>query len=162
MNVRTTRSTFAATAALALTLAACGGGGSGMSKASYVRRANAICANQKTQLDQLRAPTVDVQSNDLTRAQLASVADFFDAGVKIQRSTVLKLRSLGYPKGDRTTLTRIYDQADTGADELADASKAARAGDMKQLRSTLEHGTNDLDAAQHEINAYGLDKCGSA
>jgi hypothetical protein len=161
--MRSTTTAVMSTVMATVALAGCGGGGgSGISRTSYVRKANAVCANQKTQLDELHAPTVDVQSNDLTKAQLTQVADFFDAGVSIQRATISKLRALGYPKGERSTLTSIYDRADKGAGEIADASKAARAGDLKRMRSSLEAGTNDLDAAQHEINAYGLDKCGSA
>lgn len=147
--------------ALALALGGCGGG-SAMSKSEFVRKANAVCADQKPQLDKLGTPNVDVQSGDLTNAQLSEVADFFDAGVKIQRATVSKLRDLGYPKGDQATLTKIYDRADKGTDEIAAAADAARAGDLKKLRSALEAGTDDLDAAQHAINAYGLDTCGNA
>ena len=159
MRVRTIATCL--TTALTVTLTACGGG-SGMSKADYVRKGNAICADQKHDVDALQTPDVDVQSNDLTKTQLTEVADFFEAGVRIQRATVTKLRGLGYPKGDRATLTKVYDQADEGADEMEAAGNAARAGDVSKMRPALEQGTNDLDAAQHAINAYGLDKCGSA
>ncbi len=150
------------TTTAALTLTACSGDGSGMSRADYVRKGNAVCADQRRAVDAIETPNVDVQSNDLTRAQLAEVAAFFDTGARIQHATVAKLRALGYPKGDRATLTKIYDEADRGADSIQQAANAARAGDLARMRSALDTGTTDLDAAQHAVNAYGLDKCGSA
>jgi hypothetical protein len=156
-----TRLVVAGLVSAALALAACGSsGGKTVSKAEFLRKGNDLCATAKTDVDKLKSPDADPQS-DLTKAQLKEIGDYLDKAIPIQNRLIGKLRDLGAPAGDASKLSKLYDESDSGTKELTTAANQAHNGNQASFRDHLKKGGDKLDAAQKGVTDYGLDKCGS-
>lgn len=121
-----------------------------MTKAAYVAKANAICTTMNNRVKALGNP-----GNDPKR-----FATLIDQSAAIIRQTLVRLRALPVPPGERAKLAAVYATVDK---VLADTPAYSGA-----LRGTSQQAATDagskLQAEQNAANAasirYGLTVCG--
>lgn len=134
---------------LMVALVACGGGG-GMTKAGYVKQANAICRDAAKQVAALRIPgRVDI--TDMPKAAANVVA--------VQRKAVDRLRAIKAPKPDRAELVRWIALVDQTIDQADVSAEAQKDGDIPRAITANANGAA-LDRRADEIaRGYGLRMC---
>ena len=142
------RGIIAGACALALLVTACGSSGGSektIAKADYVKQANAICAAASTDLDKVSSKI----GADATEADLEKfLTDDLVPNVKGQ---IDKLRDLGYPEGDKATLSGILDDADQVLDDIS-----------KDPATYIKNVDKDPFVEVNKgFSAYGLTDCGS-
>ena len=118
-------------------LTACSGGGGSLSKAEYIKQANAICASYQHFL--IKEPDV-IKLNPSWES--------------IWRDNMTRLRDLKPPKADRARVAKIWDESDRAFAKWA-----------KELKTRGPEALDDEPAifgrgASLAI-AYGLDQCGT-
>ena len=133
----------------ALVLAACGSDYKGLSKAEFVKQADAICVKNQAETEKLAKAVGD----NPTIAQVKDV--YADQLIPAFDDQVDELRALKPPEADRETITKMLDDLSAGIDE-AGASIAA----MKSLKEldALEEPAG-FKSANAAAKAYGLKKC---
>jgi hypothetical protein len=130
--------------ALAAVASACSssGGAKSPDKATYLKQVNAIC---KTGGAKLQAVSKDVGGPD----QVKSDKEVKEQVVPLIHSQINDMRAVGYPKGDKDKLSKLYDQMDGVANTWEkDPSKVND--------SSLTAPTNK------QLTAYGLTDCGGS
>lgn len=131
-------------------LAGCGGGsGTRLSRADYVRQADAICARYDARQTQLGSPK--------------SVADLvrFSAKLKpLQQSETKELRALKAPDALKDDADAAYDTFDASAEKLGQLGTAAKAGDTKQITDIANQGASLSRKASGLAGRLGLKVCG--
>ena len=159
--LRRNRFTVVSLAAVLVLGSACSSGSSkstpptttvpGVTKASYVIQANALCTTMNRRVAALGKPGRDP----------VRVAALIDQVSAIVRPTLAKLRALPVPAGEGPKLATVYATVDKALADSA-AFSAAMRGTNRQV--AIAAGKK-LDAAQARANAasikYGLTVCGS-
>jgi hypothetical protein len=131
-------------------LVGCGGGDSStetaLSKATYVKRANLICA---TANDELEASAKGLfGSRRPTEQELKGFATTF--AVPRIEDELAQLRALPAPSGDEQTVSAIYDAAEQGLTKL-----------KQDPRIITEDNPQAFAKANKLARAYGIDVCAS-
>lgn len=118
-------------------LTACGGGDSEKtpSKAAFRKDANAICKKASKEFDKIAAPK---SADDLTKMVK-------DKLVPRYRKMVGELRDLGYPKGEKDRLQKLYGDMDAFLDKA-----------MKDPEQVLNQSGSTIDK---RLKEYGLSEC---
>ncbi len=133
---------------LSVALAAgCGGGGSELSKAEYIKQADAICKKSNSTLSGEAFGYLKAHSKELAGLSNVSVRKRVNAAVIVPRveTTLKQLRALETPDGDTNELEAFY----------AAISKAAE---------KTEENPRDIEAnafnETHKLGrAYGFNNC---
>ena len=131
-------------------LAACGGSYKGLSKADYVKQAEAICkagnAKVETFAEQFGPHPALEQVKQAYNEQL----------LPIYRDELKQLQALKPPKADRDTINKMLDDLSDGIDQAKTAIASAKTQDDFD---TLAEPAG-LKQASAEAKAYGLPTCG--
>lgn len=138
--------------AVALAFAGCGGGDDeGLSKAEYVKQADAICQKASDQLDKDSQAAVQALGTDSpTDEQLAKIAT--DVAIPNLEKQLSDLKALAAPKDDESTVDALY--SDVGG-----AIAKVKADPVSLINS----GGSDVSpfaSANEKAKAYGLKVCG--
>ncbi len=133
----------AALIGLCLTLAACGGGGSGLSKAGLAEQANAICQQAAGQIKGIGSAPGDFQTNP------KAAAAYLDKVVVISDLTVARLASLK-PDDSAKAQWQSFIEANQAA---ARALDTARVKAEKRDPSGITDFENAVNSLQGRINA---------
>ena len=137
--------------ALAATLAGCGGGSSHPSKASFIKRADAICLRGSRAQDALNSPS----SN-------ADLAAYVKRVYAIERGVVSDVRALTTPDGDTGTISTMLDNVDRALAFESDVEAAAGTGNQSQINDAEAKGAKFLNAANTLAARYGFTECGNS
>ena len=135
-------------AGTALALGACGDDDDGgTTKAEFIEKADAICAEGEEQSQQLAREGLQNPQNPTGQ----EVLDILDKLVPIQRDTIAQVRELEKPEGDEDEIDAIYDAAQAANDKAkADPSLLT------------QEGADPFADANAKARAYGLKACGSS
>ncbi len=137
--MRGMRSAAAALGA-AIALGACGGGGGDrLSKADYIKEADAICKAASDKTDALTAPETE-----------DDIAAYFEAAGKLEKDMLKDLRSLKGPSADEGTLAALYDDVEEAIDAILADPEAAM---------NLEE--DPMAEVGERAEEYGFTECGS-
>jgi len=161
-------------------LAGCGGGGktktvtapasgatqgapapSGVSKAAFVRQADALCQGYRSKAESLSRQSQAV-ANLPTVDALAKAVPIFER-LKSEATTLLrKLRALTPPKGDEATVARYLQGSEdqiAGFGDLITAARERDASKFAALGSSLQTRTQTVRGI---AQGYGFKVCGSS
>lgn len=138
----------------ALAVAGCGGDSSAttltassLSKAEFVKKANAICKAGAGRL------LNEVTAYQKKHIDVASVKLIPDTGRTVIRPALQgqidQIRSLGAPRGDAAKLERFFTILDRGVKEIIGQKKA----------TTFEVAERMLEPANKIASRYGIDQC---
>ncbi len=136
-------------AAAGMLLVACGGGG-GMSKADYVKQANAVCRDAAKQVAALRIPA---------RADIASMPKAAANVVAVQRKAVDRLRAIRPPKHDRAEIAEWIALVDQTIDQADVSARAQKDDDITRAITANANGTALDRRADQLARGYGLRMC---
>jgi hypothetical protein len=120
-------------------LSGCRSGGGSLSKAEYVKQANAICGDESGWLTSQQANTVTLSPS-------------FDSRWADRMKRLRKLRA---PRADRAQVAKIWDEADQAFATWSAEVKSQGEFTALQDEPAIFHRTATLAAA------YGLDNCGT-
>jgi hypothetical protein len=140
---------LSAAVALALVAAGCGSSSkSSISKAEFVKKGNAICANGSKEIDAAGKrifgtnPNVKPSADQIRKFASTVLLPSVEKQVKA-------LRALGAPKGDEAKVKAILDAADQGIEK-----------GKKDPASLASNGAGPFAKANSLAKAYGLPACG--
>ena len=119
-------------------------------KAGYVVKAEALCMEASTALDEIPEAS-----------NLRGEARVIDSGVRILDKLVADLRALTPPPGDEKTLDEFYASQQQVIDKAREAGAAAGAGNERLFESHAEQFNVLTTAANAKADAYGIDDCGT-
>jgi hypothetical protein len=146
---RSISASLAATA-LAATLAACGGGSSHLSKASFIKRADAICLKGSAAQSALSQPSSNAQ-----------LPGYVKRIYSIERGVVSDVRALAPPSGDEATISSILDNVDKALAFESNVEAAAATGNQSQINDAQAMGAKYLNQANTAAARYGFKECGN-
>ena len=136
--------------ALALGLAACGGGGSSLSASEYRSKATAICRDHSKQINALTEPKTN-----------AELGDYLAQGTEITRKTVDRFDDLDPPdslQSDHDALIKLSREELELLDGVVADIKSGT--DAQTATKKAEAKLNAKDAAvDAKFNALGLGTC---
>ncbi|MGZ4688326.1 MAG: hypothetical protein ACXVKA_02050 [Acidimicrobiia bacterium] len=136
-------------AAMLLLSSACGGS-SGMTKADYVKQANAICRDAAKQVAALEAPS---------SADVASLPKAAASVVQVQRRTLDRLRAIHPPKAGREQITEWIALVDQTIDQAEVSARSQRDGDLQRAVTANVNGAALDRRADQLAKSYGLTMC---
>ncbi|HEX8066740.1 MAG TPA: hypothetical protein VF520_09465 [Thermoleophilaceae bacterium] len=134
---------------LALGLVACGGD-DGVSKADYIEKADAICA----QGDKENQAIVEKSFEDQQDPQPEEAQSAIREVVPLQKARLAKLRELEKPDGDESKLDAIYTAVQAGIASLEQAGQ-----DPTASLAILKSQRGPFDAADRLAKDYGFKDC---
>jgi hypothetical protein len=154
-------------AAVALSMASCGGGGDApdaqervtppapqIAKARLIARADAICrrdeARLKARLAGVRTPT--------QASGIGLTVPYLELNEQAIRGGAQRIAALGRPSADAGLLETYLDERTTAANALRVAIAAAKKNDIPAFEAAL--GTYGRNAAQAAAARFGLKICG--
>jgi hypothetical protein len=130
-------------------LTACNGGG-GVTKADYVRQANAVCRSTAKQIAVLEIPgRADVESMPQAAAEV----------VAVQRRSLDRLREIKVPKPDREQVARWIALVDQTIDQAELSASSQRDGDIPRAITANANGATLDQRADELAKRYGLTVC---
>jgi hypothetical protein len=154
-------------AAVALSMASCGGGGDApdgqeranppaaqITKARLIVRGDAIC---KRDMARLTARLARVPAPKRS-AGISLVAPYLELNEQAIRSGARKIAALGRPSSDAGLLETYLDERTTAANALRVAIAAAKKNDIPGFEAAL--GTYGHNAAQAAAVRFGFEVCG--
>ena len=119
-------------------------------KAGYVVKAEAICTEASSALEEIPESS-----------SLRGEARVIDSGVRILDRLIAALRALVPPPGDEATLDEFYAAQQQVIDKAREAGAAATAGNERLFESVVEQFNVLTTAANAKADAYGIDDCGT-
>ena len=140
---------LAVLAAVALVATGCGSSKKSISKAEFLRKGNAICAQGNKEIQAEAQKRFPNQKGRPSNAQLKSFAT--EVVIPSVEKQVSKLKDLGAPKGDKDKVNAIWAAADEGIAKTK----------QDPLSVAVENG-GPFAKANKLANAYGLKVCGSS
>ena len=149
---------FVRTACLPLAVAVvvlfAGCGSSGPSKASYIQKADVICANGDAQIQSVPKPQLTGSSAQI----LKNLSTYVDQVLPVAQGVIAKLKALKQPSTDHAVLTRYFASLDDAVVKLRTLSAAARTGNAKAVQA----GATALSSTKPDVLArqYGFKRCG--
>jgi hypothetical protein len=132
----------------AILLAGCGGGDDRLSKAEWVRQADAICKRVNDRLEQTAQPE-----------SLAELVTVLDDGLADVRAALRDLRALEPPADLEEESEAWLGRVEAAADEIEKARDAAKKPDEQALSAALERGTKINDDGNRRARQLGLKDC---
>ena len=148
LRTKTMSTVLAVTAVVAT-----GCGSSGPSKASYVAKANAICATYNAKGKAIPQPN--------SAGGVKAAAGYLDQVVGVMSDETGKLKALKTPKGDGQKLASIYSQQQAQVTKLKAAVTQLNSGNASAASSAIDQLTSGNPAVDSAFDSYGLTTCGS-
>lgn len=133
-------------AVAALLMAACGGGGQELSKATYIERGNAICADSQRRIESALGSAFKTPGEIPSDEAITAFATRTMAPT-IQRE-VDRLRDLEPPSGDRDRIDDMIQAGQDGVDEV------------RQDPTIILSSSKSFERYRELSSAYGLQGCG--
>ncbi len=119
-----------------------------LSKAEFVRRADAVCAEYEQRLARLRQPR-DVEA----------LADLADEALPIVQEAIARLRALEPPAELEPEVERWLERNDENAERLEALRDAARAGDATRVQTIASAAAENEREADELARRIGLRDC---
>jgi hypothetical protein len=119
-----------------------------LSKAEFVRRADALCAEYERRLARLRQPR-DVEA----------LADFVDEALPIVREAIARLRALEPPAELEPEVERWLERNDENVERMEALRDAARAGDETRVQTIASAASENEREADELAREIGLRDC---
>ena len=119
-----------------------------LSKAEYVRRADAICAEYDRRLESLPDPE-----------NVAGIADVAAEALPIAREGARKLRALRPPEDVEPTVQRWLARNDENIERMEELRDAARAGDTTKVQRIASAAVENERRADALARRIGLQQC---
>jgi hypothetical protein len=148
-----------------LALAGCGGGhaSAGASKSSYVAKANAICAQTRTQttplINRISANLASLVTGGASGARQIAATVSRLSGVATRELT--RLGALSQPSGDHAAIARFVSPLRSIVSALSRAARALSTGQAPQALSILQAAQPLAAEVTSAAQALGLAKCES-
>jgi hypothetical protein len=130
-------------------LSACDGG-DGITRADYVRRANAVCRDGAKQVAVLQIPG---------RADVASMPRAAAEVVAVQRRSLARLKRIRPPKEARAEITKWIALVDQTIDQAEVSAESQRDGDISRALTANVNGTSLDQRADELAESLGLESC---
>jgi hypothetical protein len=160
MRVRLGSSVLAAMA-IAGALSACGSSSKTISKADFIKRADAICASGNQRIRALPQPNLN--PSKVTTAQLPQLASFLGQFLMVLQSEYDQIVALPSPSSDKSTIDQALASVKQSIGVFAQMRQRAMAGDVAGFK-TLFAQENGPGSANNRANAlakqFGLKVCG--
>ncbi|MDX6549216.1 MAG: hypothetical protein QOG33_2766 [Gaiellales bacterium] len=150
MNTSRSISSSLAAAALAATLAACGGGSAHPSKVAFIKQADAVCLKGSAAQSALSQPSSNAQLPGYVKRIYA-----------IERGVVSNVRALTPPTGDQATVSSMLDNVDKALAFESNVEAAAATGNQSQINDAQAMGAKYLNQANTAATRYGFKECGN-
>jgi len=150
MNTSRSISSSLAAAALAATLAACGGGSAHPSKAAFIKQADTLCLKGSAAQSALSQPSSNAQLPGYVKRIYA-----------IERGVVSNVRALTPPTGDQATVSSMLDNVDKALAFESNVEAAAATGNQSQINDAQAMGAKYLNQANTAATRYGFKECGN-
>jgi len=138
---------FALAFAVAALAAGCGGSGR-LSKAEYVKRADAICTKYNAKLKALSRPT-----------SISGLPAYVDEALPLARKGDRELRALKPPKDEEQTAKEWLDQNDSVVGSMERLRNAAKKGDRAGIQTALNEASSANQSANQLARRLGLRVC---
>ena len=154
------RRVIVGTALVSVSLGACGGGGggSGVTRAQYITRADQICRATAAEAAPLLRQLVQ-RAGSLSPASVHRLAPL---GMRIHTLAVAyldRISALPQPSKDAGEINRFLRPSRQAVDTIGQAAGAAKAGNMLQALGLLREAQGAANAANAAAGAYGLSDC---
>jgi hypothetical protein len=150
MNTSRSISSSLAAAALAATLAACGGGSAHPSKVAFIKQADAVCLKGSAAQSALSQPSSNAQLPGYVKRIYA-----------IERGVVSNVRALTPPTGDQAIVSSMLDNVDKALAFESNVEAAAATGNQSQINDAQAMGAKYLNQANTAATRYGFKECGN-
>jgi hypothetical protein len=144
-RTRFSRSSAASALAALLLLAGCGGDSA---HDAFVEDANAVCAENREQVDALASPQ---SSQQLVR--------YVDELTRLARAQVRGLRALEPPDDDAAEFERMLVRMEATLQLYPDLREAVETGQQAAVQSVLQRANSSNEEAARSAEAIGLDEC---
>ncbi|MHB8263595.1 MAG: hypothetical protein ACYDGY_07595 [Acidimicrobiales bacterium] len=139
--------------ALAVVASACSSGPTTITKAAFVKQANAVCNSASTQLRKLPTPSASSSTQVAADGKKAIV---------IMHGMITRLQELGAPPGDQASLTNLYREMNGVVGMIGAFLRAEQSHDRSKAMTLYKQGSA-LDAKLTKtLTSYGLSACVSA
>jgi hypothetical protein len=147
-----------------VTLVGCGGNGGGstaLSKADYIAKGDAICAQKQKQRSQLVTEVQNAIASGVNSASDAHrVHDISNQVANYVDQLATELQALPKPTGDEQTLDTLLSSVSAEATDYRHFADAVDSLDASQIRSFGEAAESDGSKATAIALGYGFTVCG--
>jgi hypothetical protein len=144
-RTRFSRSSAASAVALLALAAGCGGDSA---HDSFVEDANAVCTENREQVDALASPQ---STQQLVR--------YVDELTELARAQVRGLRALEPPEDDAAEFERMLERMEATLQLYPDLREAVETGQQAAVESVLARANSSNEDAARSAEAIGLDAC---
>jgi hypothetical protein len=142
---------------LVLVLVGCGGS-SAVSKADFIKRADAICTTEHAQAKAIVPPRFNPAH--ATKQDMPAAARFFDRFAPVFGGAVAQLDKLSRPTQDRALLDQTLAKADGLAAADNSARQAADKGDPSGFKLAFAQIVSIGPSARALAKQFGFNVCG--
>ncbi len=132
----------------------------GLRKERWIERADERCEDEKDALGELEAPDADPFDMALTPEQLAEIATYLEASLRIQDELTAELDDLDLPAEDGDDVEEILERRKEGAVAVRRAIDAAETGDAQRFVRSYRTGATAYSKASQKARDFGLTECG--
>jgi hypothetical protein len=147
-----------------VTLVGCdgnGGGSTALSKADYIAKGDAICAQKRQQLGQLVTEMQNAIASGVNSANDAHrVQDISNQAANYVDQLATELQALPKPTGDEQILDTLLSTVSAEATDIRHFADAVDSLDASQIRSFGEAANSDAAKAVAIAQGYGFTVCG--
>ena len=149
-----------------VTLVGCGGNGGGstataLSKADYIAKGDAICAQKRQQRSQLVTEVQNAMASGVNSASDAHrVHDVSNQAADYVDQLASELQALPKPTGDEQILDTLLSSVSAEATDYRHFADAVDSLDASQIRSFGEAAQSDAAKAVAIAQGYGFTVCG--
>jgi hypothetical protein len=148
-----------------VTLVGCGGNGGGstvaLSKADYIAKGDAICAQKRRQRGQLVNEVQNAIASGVNSASDAHrVHDISNQAADYVDQLASELQALPKPTGDEQILDTLLSTVSAEATDIRHFADAVDSLDASQIRSFGEAADSDAAKAVAIAQGYGFKVCG--
>ena len=145
-----------------VTLVGCGGnGGTALSKADYIAKGDAICAQKRQQRGQLVSEVQNAIASGVNSASDAHrVHDISNQAADYVDQLASELQALPKPTGDEQILDTLLSTVSAEATDIRHFADAVDSLDASQIRSFGEAAESDGGKAVGIAQGYGFKVCG--
>lgn len=147
-----------------VTLVGCdgnGGGSTALSKADYIAKGDAICAQKRQQRGQLVTEVQNAIASGVNSASDAHrVHDISNQAANYVDQLATELQALPKPTGDEQILDTLLSAVSAEATDIRHFADAVDSLDASQIRSFGEAANSDAAKAVAIAQGYGFTVCG--
>jgi hypothetical protein len=129
-------------------------------KERWIERADERCEDEKDALNELEAPDADPFDVTLTPDQLAEIATYLEASLRIQDELTGELDDLDLPAEDGDDVEAILERREEGAVAVRLAIDAAEAGEAERFVRNYRAAATEYSKASQAARDFGLTDCG--